>query len=275
MTINELKRPDFILSIIIPVYNAEPFLRRCLESVVSQINDRVQVIVIDDCSEDNSSDIIDEFGMMISEYRINETHSGVSISRSKGLRLATGDYITFLDADDELADGAIKTMLALAELAKINGTNIMQLNHYRKYEGIDGLRHKYDNKPSAYNLNNLPLRWQFVWNKLYSRDFIYKHGLLSFKDGMQFGEDELYNLDCLRHCQSILCVDKFSVIKHFDNPKSLCHTVNKPALIDLCCALMAKLLENNTPEYQRAVRAILADHWRSNLFISSFGGDEK
>lgn len=275
MTIEELKRPQPILTIIIPVYNAERTLRRCLESVDNQIDERVQVIIIDDGSTDNSIEIASEFAMMGCTYRFNEKNTGVSWSRSRGLRLAEGKYVTFLDSDDELAPGAIDKMCNAALVADQTNRkdHIVQFNHARKYEGVEALSHKYDNRAGYYTLNNLPNRWCFVWNKIYSQEFLQHHGIF-FNDKLQFGEDEIFNLDCLRFCEGITCVDAVTVIKHFDNPDSLCHTVTKERLLALCEVLMDMLRQpNRTRQYKAAIRAILAEHWNSKLYKTFFGGE--
>ena len=275
MTIEELKRPQPILTIIIPVYNAERTIRRCLESLEGQVNEKVQVIIIDDGSKDNSIEIMSEFGMIVSDWRFNETNGGVSFSRSRGLRLAEGRYVTFLDSDDELAPNAVEIMCNAALIGEQKNLPIIQFNHARKYEGIDALKRKYDNSAGNYTLSHLPDRWCFVWNKIYSQSFLSKHGIF-FRDGIQFGEDELFNLDCLKHCEGITCSNAVTVIKHFDNPDSLCHKVNKDSLIRLTCELMEYLKRNNntTRQFKAAVRATIAEHWESKLYKSMFGGEK-
>lgn len=271
-SLESLKRPQPILTVIIPVYNAERTLRRCLDSLADQVNDKVQVVVIDDGSTDNSIEIMSEYHMSISDYRFNETNGGVSFTRSRGIRIAEGKYITFLDADDELAPDAIEKMCNMALVAEQKKLPIVQFNHARKYEGIAAMSHKYDNKPGFYSLNNLPVRWFYVWNKIYSQEFLMHNGIY-FTNKIDFGEDELFNLECLRYCEGITCVEAVTVIKHFDNPDSLCHRVNKDKLLDLCLCLMNHLREKRSAQFKAAVRGVLAEHWNSKLYKSFFGGE--
>ena len=111
------------ISLIIPVYNKAPFLRRCFESIKAQNIDDTQIIVVDDGSTDGSDTICDEYGF---EVYHTENH-GVSEARNFGINKAKGDYIAFLDADDVLLPGAIGAMKSLAE----RGFNICQFGHQR------------------------------------------------------------------------------------------------------------------------------------------------
>lgn len=99
-----------ILSIIVPVYNTEKYLRDCLDSTLRQgfAEDEYEVICIDDCSLDNSYDILCEYALKYSQIRAfrNKENLGVSVTRNNGLRKSCGEYVTFLDSDDMVADGA-------------------------------------------------------------------------------------------------------------------------------------------------------------------------
>lgn len=92
-----------LISIIIPVYNNEPFLERCLNSVVSQSYRNLEIIVVNDGSADDSASIIGEFAERDSRIRpFHQQNQGVSAARNVGLQNATGDFVGFVDADDEL-----------------------------------------------------------------------------------------------------------------------------------------------------------------------------
>lgn len=92
-----------LISIIIPVYNNEPFLERCLNSVVSQSYRNLEIIVVNDGSEDHSASIIDGFAEQDSRILpIHQQNQGVSAARNAGLQKATGDFIGFVDGDDEV-----------------------------------------------------------------------------------------------------------------------------------------------------------------------------
>lgn len=100
-----------LLSIIIPTYNAEKYIYRCVESVIKQNCEDCEILVVDDGSTDRTLNIIHEIiknNKKISLKYLKEENKGVSAARNKGIENAIGDYIFFLDADDRLVDNAIE-----------------------------------------------------------------------------------------------------------------------------------------------------------------------
>jgi len=96
---------DAILSVIIPVYNAERFIEATVESVIAQNFDNFEVILVDDGSTDNSAAICDALAAKYDRIRtIHKVNGGVSSARNTGIDAALGDYITFIDADDKIGD---------------------------------------------------------------------------------------------------------------------------------------------------------------------------
>ena len=96
-----MNRP--LISIIIPVYNAESYIRRCLESVLSQTYKEIQVILVNDGSTDDTLSILEEYSRSDSRIQlINKDNSGVSKTRNIGIDISDGEYIGFVDADDYL-----------------------------------------------------------------------------------------------------------------------------------------------------------------------------
>lgn len=105
-----------LLSIIIPVYNVEAYLRECVDSVINQTYKNLEIILVDDGSTDSSGDICDEY--IEKDERITVIHqknSGLSQARNKGLAESGGDYIYFLDSDDYIGANALEKLLSIAE----------------------------------------------------------------------------------------------------------------------------------------------------------------
>lgn len=104
------------LSIIIPIYNVEDTLRRCLESVLGQMDDRMEVIIVDDGSTDTSGQIAEQMTAGRTDCRlIRQANKGLSAARNAGIEAATGEYITFTDSDDFVAKGTYTALLAVLE----------------------------------------------------------------------------------------------------------------------------------------------------------------
>lgn len=100
-----------LISIIVPVYNVEKYIKDCLESVLTQTYTNFEVLVIDDGSKDSSGKICDEYAKKDSRFKvIHKENEGVSATRNVALDIAKGKYITFLDSDDILLDNALEIM---------------------------------------------------------------------------------------------------------------------------------------------------------------------
>lgn len=106
-------KENFLVSLIVPVYNVEPYLRRCLSSIISQTYKNLEIIIVDDGSTDNSGLICDEYAL--SDKRIKVIHKengGLSSARNVGLGIATGEYIGFVDSDDYIDLSFVEKMMA-------------------------------------------------------------------------------------------------------------------------------------------------------------------
>ena len=246
------------ISLIVTVYNKAPFLRRCLDSIANQTSQNAQVIVVDDGSTDESSKICDEY-----KFEVYHTDNrGVSDARNFGLDRATGDYVTFLDADDALMPNAIKIMEKVAG----RGFNIYQFSQYRcrNYE----IRNNkvYGSPKGHYDLFYIPKYWVLVWNKLYKRSFL-QENKIRFKKGMQFGEDTLFNAQCILANEGLYHAPQATIVHCVDDKDSLCRghlsldRINK--LDDELCKLLSK---QTAPDKARWLKVAINEHRNSKLY---------
>ena len=167
-----------IVSVIIPVYNVEKYLRECLDSVINQTYKNLEIICINDCTTDSSDKILEEYAQKDSRIIVkkNPENLGLGLSRNEGIKIAGGKYIHCLDSDDWLELNAYETLLKYFE-DDIEAVRFTYLSHNEetgKIEHIDypakDLLHKkvniYDN-PECFKL------WSpSAWIKIYRRDFI-------------------------------------------------------------------------------------------------------
>ncbi len=121
------------VSIVIPVYNTEKYIERCIDSVLNQTYRNIEVIVVDDCSPDNSDNVLKDIinrsnkaGDLEFKFLKHEHNSGLSAARNTGIRASSGDYIFLLDSDDELPSSSIEHLVSLAE--KYPGVDMVQGN---------------------------------------------------------------------------------------------------------------------------------------------------
>ena len=202
------------VSIIIPIYKVEFYIERCLESVFNQIYRNLEIILVDDCSPDKSMDIAKEIieksentndlSFIFVKHDINK---GLSAARNSGTKVATGDYIYYLDSDDEITPTCISTMINEVFLHK----QIQLVQGYTR---------------------SVP-----AWNKLIKREFLINNKLY-FLEGI-LHEDECWIFYVSK------CLQSFSFIKettyiHYINPNSIMSSINKKD--EKSCASLSKLL---------------------------------
>lgn len=254
------------IALIIPVYNEAPFVRRCLDSVKNQTVPFDEVIVIDDGSLDGSAQICDEYQ---DDFTVIHTlNEGVSKARNRGIMLAESEYLAFLDSDDRLLPEACAKM---RKAIKHNpDADIIQFNHWRFYEMTGHLRMKYVNPVGKYSLkkghNKLPQCWCMVWNK------VYRNGrtTLLFNENLNYGEDEIYNLNRLLMGEDIVQVKDATLVRHFENKQSICHQKDIDALLKQDFELR-KLLSNidkvTTDWFKiKAVVDLIQEHHKSPTY---------
>lgn len=110
-----------LISVIVPVYNVEPYLKRCLSSILAQTYRNLEIICVNDGSTDNSLDILNEFAEKDSRIKVlSQANSGVSTARNAGIDQAHGEYITFVDSDDTVQESMYTTLMALFDEEEID-----------------------------------------------------------------------------------------------------------------------------------------------------------
>lgn len=178
-----------LVSIIIPVFNSERWLSRCLDSVVGQSYKRLEIIIIDDGSSDKSGTICDEYASK--DYRIRVFHQknqGVSVSRQKGVDCATGEYIIHVDSDDWIEKDMVSRLCAKA----VNGDYDMVMCDY--YEESSRKTKYCHQDPGTSNPHELLRKFLFqqlhgsCWNKLVKRVCSNLPGV-AFPQGINIFED--------------------------------------------------------------------------------------
>jgi len=194
-----------LVSIIIPVYNVEKYLRQCLNSVVGQDYENIEVILINDGSPDNSDEICSEFSTKYQCFRyfVNK-NQGLSATRNFGIKVSTGEYLFFLDSDDYLAEDCISTLVKSAVTGKLVVTGY-HLN-YQRPDGIlapEQYSGEYDDLVSYLHdfYKYFATKFNFVWGKLYKRSIIVENNIV-FMQGVSLVEDVLFNLNYYSFCQT-------------------------------------------------------------------------
>lgn len=205
-----------MVSVIIPIYNAEKFLKKCVSSVLEQSYKDFELILIDDGSADNSSVICNEFAEYDSRIVfIRQSNSGVSSARNCGLDIAKGEFIAFVDSDDYVEKDWLKMQIDVmsANSADVVVCGIKLDKEERKIFCPENSVCTKEELTAA--LQECGLLYP-VFNKLYRRKCISN----GFKTGMKFGEDLLFNLEYFRHIDKIAIVSQALYFYRKDNPMS-------------------------------------------------------
>ena len=258
-----------MISVIIPFMNSEKWIRRCAESCHRMEGD-FEFIFVDDFSTDKGVTALKRVKDKRFILRKNSEGVGVSGARNTGLEIAHGEWITFLDADDEFIQGAGDVFYRMIRLAESTGANILQANHLRLYEGTGNVINKYPNRTGRYTLDKLPQCWCMVWNKLYRSDLVKD---IRFDQNLKFGEDELFNMECLAkdggvfHTHTNTC----TVLRHFDNKESLSHIKCRADLIKESDAIRNFIIRQKDAAVRQMAYDRLVWHWQSSTYKKAFG----
>ncbi|RST09764.1 CDP-glycerol:glycerophosphate glycerophosphotransferase [Streptomyces sp. WAC05374] len=203
-------------SVIVPAYKVQAYLHECLESVLSQSFEDLELIAVDDCSPDGCGAVIDEFAAR--DRRVVAVHlpgnAGLGPARNAGLARATGDYVLFLDGDDTFVPGALQ---AVADRLKETGSpDLLVYDYARVYWSGEAVRHEFrahlsEAGPAPFPLTDRPGLLKVlmvVWNKAYKREFLEREGF-AFPPG--FYEDTPWTYPALMAAESIATLDRVCV----------------------------------------------------------------
>ncbi len=242
------KSANIKISIIIPIYNCQSCLRRCLESIVQQTYANIQIILIDDGSSDKSGEICDEAAHTDSRILvIHKKNAGVSAARNTGLEHAVGEYIMFCDSDDYPEPQWCEKML---ELAILFPNHLPLSNYFRESLGTSSTN--FSEKCNKIN-RTLPPSELFAlyelelinipWNKIYRRDII-QNASLRFNEALSLGEDLLFVLDYLIHVNEGFVFSQLPLYHYsIGNPTSLSAKYH-PNLMQTYRVIFARLMEH-------------------------------
>lgn len=196
------------ISFVIPIYNGEKFIQKCLDSILKEKEFDFEVILVDDGSTDNTKNIIEDIASKDNRVKaFSVYHRGVSMSRNYGLKEASGDYINFLDIDDYLLDNyfsIVSNRITSNDDLYVFGYDLLFIDEGYKIS-VDALDKSYDNQTIAESLKDmfeLDL-FNFPWNKLYKKEILNE---LAFSDDFYQGEDLAFNCEVMKKCNTITMI---------------------------------------------------------------------
>jgi glycosyltransferase involved in cell wall biosynthesis len=246
------------ISIIIPIYNVAAYIERCLLSVMSQLYQNIECILVDDASPDNSMEIAQKVmasysGKITFQLISQATNQGVSVARNKGIKKATGEYIYFLDADDELPSDALKTLATAGSIydadiiigeIKVVGTRQSPI------PPMPITKETYWQQAEVFS-SFLKKQWyDMAGNKLIKKT-AFNHWEKPFQHGIIHVEDSLFSFQLASKCRSIVIIPEVTYYYHVNNQ-----------------SVTQQKTKKNIASIYMVIQKMLEYAYRENLFAS-------
>lgn len=200
------------ISVIIPIYNVEKYLKRCVDSVLRQEGISLEIILVDDGSTDSSGKICEEYAANNSNVKcLHISNSGPATAKNKGYDMATGNYVAFIDSDDEIKPDMFISMLhsGYKHHADIVCCNYIQINEegqisHTKHTGQEYVLTQDEALKAILIKDKI---YSQCWTKIYNRNTMQKNGVRN-TEGLKTEEDFIYNIQAFACSKTVCIVDK-------------------------------------------------------------------
>lgn len=207
-----------LISVIIPVYNVEKYLRQCLDSVVNQTLKDIEILIINDGSTDNSQYIIKEYADKYSNIKvINKQNEGLYKARNTGLENATGKYIGFVDSDDYIKHDMYEKLYSKAEETNADIVSCNYCIFYEKKNKLKNIDFSKSIKLLKHSNNKLTGAEEILfdtpvsWNKIFKKHFLIKNNI-AFDSNIRIADDAYFNRLCFFNAKKIFYIPDFLYI---------------------------------------------------------------
>lgn len=211
-----------LVSIIVPVYNAEKYLSQCIESIINQTYKNLEIILVDDGSKDSSGQICDIYSQKDSRIRVvHKENGGVSVARNTGLDIANGEFIAFVDADDYLLESMIEKLyfaidgkdISMCRYLQVKPNSVVKcyeknLEFFKKapYDFKYIMVDKYSKTENDTVITDKI--FGSVWRTLFRKNIIDDKNI-RFSKGIKIAEDRLFLLEYCGFCKNAGVVDEY------------------------------------------------------------------
>lgn len=264
------------VSIIVPIYNVEKYLDRCMQSLLNQTLKDIEIILVDDGSPDDCSKMCDEYAKKDERVKvIHKKNAGLGMARNSGLDIATGEYVAFVDSDDFTDVDAYSSLYHKAKEANadvVYAGFVMQKSDKTESEcfvldkewvgkEIQSFLKSliFDTKPDKETI------WMSVWNAIYRRDLIETNRIRFYSEREILSEDILFHTMLLPLCSKIVCIPK-TFYHYCYNGTSLTHCKFNPTKIQcnikLYETLYAVINKYNLTELEEAISLFFENYTR-------------
>lgn len=275
-----------LLSIIVPVYNVEKYIKQCIDSILAQPDIDFELIVVDDGSPDSCPQILDHYGELDSRVKvIHQTNGGVSNARNHGLVEAHGDYLYFVDSDDWLVEGSLAKAVAFAS---DNNLDILFCDCFEQYEsGKENRIHLYSqefvfngaeeikqiqrsvlcHKMSPYFSSGADSAYPAPWSKIIKTSLVKDNGITFDSTVCGVYDDGLFTIEILEKAKKIaytgICVYNYRILN-----SSIVHSYRKGMVerFEKNCFAIDGFIKRNSKDSE----FVSAEYARRIAYLSSF-----
>lgn len=247
------------MSIIVPIYNAENYLNECISSIINQTYRNIEVLLIEDGSTDASLDICKEWSKRDSRIKVwHQKNKGVSGARNKGLEIASGNYILFVDADDYVDENYVRSLYEKQALADIVICGYCKVNSENKTSVLlqkDGFLGREDVFFHTVCTNVIH---GACWNKMFRASVLRKNSII-FRENIAIGEDLVFVTEYLQYCSTCYYINR-ALYFYRKNGQSAMNSTYMTRKFDKrnisvleCVSELKKLTENENRVIQRYI----------------------
>lgn len=264
-----------LISVIVPVYNVSAYLRECIDSILAQTYQRLEIILVDDGSTDGSGRVCDEYAVKDSRIRvIHQTNQGLSAARNQGYAVSSGKYIAFVDADDTVSSTYIESLYGLTEE---HNAQIAVCAYTRKSDELGTGAAAVCTLSSQKMLREWHGKRKSIetvaWNKLYSRRIFEELGNCKiFPEGKN--HEDIYTSHLFADIAETIAITTQKLYYYRRRDNSISRTCSKEAAQADLTAQRARLSFFKEKRYYRAYMRLLAGHWmhKGMYLIASMRG---
>lgn len=258
-----------LISVIIPVYNAEKYIKRCIKSIQANDYKNLEIICINDGSKDRSLESLLDLQSKDKRIRvIDQTNGGVAVARNRGIEEATGEFVSFIDADDYIHSRYYSTLMQIALENKVEMAVCM-------FKGVSSFEAAAMNAPlqGCNSIQVQPIKEALrrsscvrfnVTGRLYRYDYI---GDKRFPIGAQYGEDTIFNILCCPVDNAQVGISTEQLYFYYQNPESLAHTRRIEENLTLGCWYLDNLeiIQNKSVALLASISALLTLRYEASF----------
>ena len=259
------------VSVIMPAYNAEDFIRKSLDSVVNQVYKNLEIIIVDDASEDNTKKIIKEYADKDERIQpfYQSKNKGVSAARNIGLKAVTGDFVVFIDSDDEFTPDAIRRMVDMADKYNSDFIDSYHLLYLQKKNGkqVSFTEKKMPKKTISFGSlkDNIKVldTYTYITGKLIKKELLKD---LEFDESLSRYEDLVFEHQLKTRIKNYVLLNK-PIYFYYQREGSLVNTLGKK---HLCYLEAAKIIKNIYSNYSKEIKEKIESILFTNMVLTLF-----